>query len=101
MPDDGPHKVPLVFFRTAGGSEPVREWLKGLPEAERQAIGMDLLRAVAVAGRHAVMSAFGGWLVGSPDQSADTADRTSAALHLQGALCCLAWIHQENTHGAG
>ena len=27
------------------GSEPVREWLKGLDEAERQAIGKDLLRA--------------------------------------------------------
>jgi phage-related protein len=40
-----PQKVPLVFFRTATGSEPVREWLKGLPEAERHAIGRDLLRA--------------------------------------------------------
>ena len=38
-------KIPLVFFRTSAGSEPVREWLKALPEAERQAIGKDLLRA--------------------------------------------------------
>ena len=38
-------KVPLIFYRTAAGSEPLREWLKGLDEAERQAIGMDLLRA--------------------------------------------------------
>ena len=38
-------KIPLIFFRTAAGSEPVREWLKGLPEAERRAIGKDLLRA--------------------------------------------------------
>ena len=38
-------KVPLVFFRTGVGSEPVREWLRGLPEAERHAIGRDLLRA--------------------------------------------------------
>ena len=38
-------KVPLVFFRTLAGSEPVRDWLKGLPEVERQAIGRDLLRA--------------------------------------------------------
>ncbi|PYV26935.1 MAG: hypothetical protein DMG24_05935 [Acidobacteria bacterium] len=38
-------KIPLVFFRTQAGSEPVREWLKGLAEAERQAIGKDLLRA--------------------------------------------------------
>jgi phage-related protein len=40
-----PHKIPLIFFRTRAGSEPVREWLKGLAEAERQAIGKDLLRA--------------------------------------------------------
>ncbi len=40
-----PQKTPLFFFRTAAGSEPVREWLKGLPAAERQAIGKDLLRA--------------------------------------------------------
>jgi len=40
-----PQKIPLIFFRSEGGSEPVREWLKGLPEAERQAIGKDLLRA--------------------------------------------------------
>lgn len=40
-----PQKIPLIFYRTTAGSEPVREWLKGLDEAERQAIGEDLLRA--------------------------------------------------------
>ena len=40
-----PRKVPLVFFRSGKGAEPVREWLKELPEAERHAIGKDLLRA--------------------------------------------------------
>jgi phage-related protein len=40
-----PQKTPLIFFRTLAGSEPVRDWLKGLPEAERQAVGKDLLRA--------------------------------------------------------
>jgi hypothetical protein len=39
-----PRKVPLVFFRNDVGSEPVRDWLKGLDEAERRAIGIDLLR---------------------------------------------------------
>lgn len=39
-----PQKIPLIFYSTAAGSEPVREWLKGLDEAERQAIGKDLLR---------------------------------------------------------
>ena len=46
MPDDPqPQKIPLIFYHTAAGSEPVREWLKGLDEAERQGIGKDLLRA--------------------------------------------------------
>jgi phage-related protein len=40
-----PQKIPLIFFRPESGSEPVREWLQELPEAERQAIGKDLLRA--------------------------------------------------------
>ena len=40
-----PQKIPLIFFRTAAGSEPVRDWLKRLDEAERRAIGKDLLRA--------------------------------------------------------
>ncbi len=40
-----PQKIPLIFYRTASGSEPVREWLKGLEEMERHAIGKDLLRA--------------------------------------------------------
>ena len=40
-----PQKIPLIFFRTETGEEPVLVWLKGLPEEERQAIGRDLLRA--------------------------------------------------------
>ncbi len=45
MKKDQPRKIPLVFFRTVAGGEPVRDWLKGLPEVERHAIGKDLLRA--------------------------------------------------------
>jgi phage-related protein len=44
----------LIFFRTEIGSEPVRDWLKELPEGERRAIGKDLLRAQ------------GRWAVGMP-----------------------------------
>ncbi|PYT30073.1 MAG: hypothetical protein DMG57_09465 [Acidobacteria bacterium] len=43
--DSQPQKIPLIFYRTAAGSEPVREWLKELDDAERRAIGKDLLRA--------------------------------------------------------
>ncbi len=46
MAEDAQHrKIPLIFYRQRAGYEPVREWLKELPEADRQAIGKDLLRA--------------------------------------------------------
>jgi phage-related protein len=40
-----PWKVELVFFRNSAGAEPVRDWLKEMGEADRRAIGVDLLRA--------------------------------------------------------
>jgi hypothetical protein len=46
MPEDRPpRKNPLIFYRLRPGSEPVREWLKGLADAERHAIGRDRMRA--------------------------------------------------------
>lgn len=38
-------KIPLIFYRTLAGTEPVRLWLKGLPEADRKIVGSDLLSA--------------------------------------------------------
>jgi hypothetical protein len=36
-------RVPVIFFRTEAGGEPVREWLKGLPYADdRKRIGEDI-----------------------------------------------------------
>jgi hypothetical protein len=32
--DPQPQKIPLIFYRTAAGTEPVREWLKGLDEVD-------------------------------------------------------------------
>ena len=43
--DSAPRKIELVFFRNDSGAEPVRDWLRGLDQTERQAIGKDLLRA--------------------------------------------------------
>jgi phage-related protein len=46
MADNQPQrKIPLIFFCSPSGSEPVRDWLRELVEEERQAIGRDLLRA--------------------------------------------------------
>ena len=36
--------IPLVFFATEAGNEPVRDWLKELPELDRRAVGQDLMR---------------------------------------------------------
>lgn len=35
-------KIPAIFYRTGSGDEPVREWLKALDKADRQAIGEDI-----------------------------------------------------------
>ncbi len=46
MPDrPQPRRIPLIFYRTGVGAEPVRDWLKALPEVERREIGKDLMRA--------------------------------------------------------
>ena len=37
-----PAAIPVVFYRTAQGGEPVRDWLKALPVSDRRAIGRDL-----------------------------------------------------------
>lgn len=37
-----PQRITLVFFATAAGNEPVREWLKELPPKDRKIIGIDL-----------------------------------------------------------
>lgn len=40
-----PQKISLIFYRSAGGKEPVREWLKDLDPADRLIVGQDLMRA--------------------------------------------------------
>ena len=38
-------KIPLRFYRSSTGSEPVREWLRDMAPADRGEIGQDLMRA--------------------------------------------------------
>ena len=35
-------KLPAVFYRSPAGKEPVREWLRRLPVADRHTIGYDI-----------------------------------------------------------
>ncbi len=47
-------EIPVVFYRTATGVEPVKDWLRGLPDDDRQTIGIDLATVQV------------GWPVGMP-----------------------------------
>jgi len=44
MGADRAHKAPVVFYRTRAGTEVVRNWLRGLDDGDRLAIGQDLMR---------------------------------------------------------
>ena len=37
------NRLPVVFFATSAGAEPVREWLKELDSDDRREIGSDIL----------------------------------------------------------
>jgi len=41
-PENQGKRVPAIFYRTEAGSEPVREWLKGLSPDDRKRIGEDI-----------------------------------------------------------
>ena len=42
MSEDELKEIPVVFYRTAAGAEPVRDWLRGLSAEDRKTIGADL-----------------------------------------------------------
>jgi len=42
MTGDRLTEIPVVFYRTAAGAEPVREWLRNLSAEDRRIIGTDL-----------------------------------------------------------
>jgi phage-related protein len=55
MPPLGPPlEIPVRFYCSAAGREPVLAWLRGLDKADRRAIGLDLMRVQF------------GWPVGMP-----------------------------------
>ena len=44
MAGERPLEIPVRFYRTAAGREPVLEWLRHLEKEDRRAIGLDLMR---------------------------------------------------------
>lgn len=47
-------EMPVRFYRTSQGREPVLDWLRELPRDDRRAIGLDLMRVQT------------GWPIGMP-----------------------------------
>jgi phage-related protein len=39
-----PTPIPLVFWKSAGGREPVREWLSDLPRQDKRTVGRDIAK---------------------------------------------------------
>jgi phage-related protein len=35
-------RIPAAFYRSGSGAEPVRDWLKSLPEQDRRIVGFDI-----------------------------------------------------------
>jgi phage-related protein len=44
MVGEAPRKLPVLFYRTRGGAEPVRDWLRSLDDSDQNTIGLDLMR---------------------------------------------------------
>jgi phage-related protein len=44
MAGERPLQIPVLFYRTAAGREPVLEWLRSLDKEDRRAIGLGLMR---------------------------------------------------------
>jgi phage-related protein len=85
-------KLPAVFYSTAGGKEPVREWLKTLEAAGRKIVGQDIATAEF------------GWPVGMPvcrllgDGLYEI--RSDLASHrIARVIFCVAYLHMVLLHG--
>jgi Phage derived protein Gp49-like (DUF891) len=42
--EDRPRPLPLVFWRSAAGREPVREWLREQPRDDQRVLGRDIAK---------------------------------------------------------
>jgi phage-related protein len=44
MAGKAPRQLPVLFYRTRGGTELVRDWLRSLDDRDQNTIGLDLMR---------------------------------------------------------
>jgi hypothetical protein len=102
MSKASPPEVPVRFYRSETGKEPVREWLRGLDDGDRKAIGLDLMRVQF------------GWPIGMPLAAksegrtlggaffpAQPADRKVGAVLSRQHIGCPARIHQKDAEDPG
>ena len=97
MAGNNARKIPVVFYRTRGGSEIVRDWLRALNEKDRNAIGLDLMR---VQYRWPVgmplCRALGDGLWESSNEPPEPSYRAGLLLRSARPDSRTSWIHQEN-----
>jgi hypothetical protein len=98
MTENRPQKVPLIFFRSRKGTEPVREWPKELPETERHRRQRPLEGAMAVASWNASVSADGGRALGNPHQFAVEPHCACTVVSVPRAFGRATRLHQENAN---
>ena len=101
MTGDRLTEIPVVFYRTAAGAEPVREWLRSLSTEDRRTIGTDLATLQV------------GWPIGMPlcrslgaglwelrSKLASNKDRTPDLFRGERANWGTARVHQEDPENA-
>ena len=94
-------EIPIVFYRTSGGVEPVRDWLRGLPGDDRRKIGFDL--AAMQVGWPLGMPlcrSLGGRVMGNAQQLAEPPYRQSTVLRARRTDWRCARLYQEDTEDA-
>jgi phage-related protein len=101
MAVESTREIPVRFYRTEAGSEPVLEWLRSLDKTDRRVVGLDLMRVQV------------GWPLGMPlvRSLKDGLWEVRSTLRSQSIarlILCFsppntvraAWLHQENTEDA-
>jgi hypothetical protein len=96
MPGSGTHKIPVVFYRTQGGAEVVRDWLRSLPEVDRQAVGLDLMRVQYRWPVGMPLCRARRWLVGGAHVIAEQPDRSRPVQRAAGPHPGPSRVHQED-----
>src|SRR4051812_37153778 len=97
MAGSDPRKIPVVFYRTRGGSEVVRDWLRALDERDRNAFGFDLMRVqFRWPVGHAAVPGDGERIMGSADQPFEQPYRSRFVLRREGPRRGASRLHQED-----